>query len=310
MLVFATFKSIALLFTIGIVGFLIVKRKVLPGNILDMLSPLVLDIALPALIFVKILNQLTMENFKEGLLIPLAWLAFIIFSFTLTFIFKYLVKENRNEFSVSLFYQNSMFIPIVVLTTIYGNDTHYLLDLFLFTMLYPPFTFNTYHRFFHKKSEKIRWDRIFHPVVIAIIIAILVSLTGLKHIIPSFIVGGLNMIGQITIPLMMIIIGGNIYMDYKEMGNFQPIPVIKFVVVKNFIFPLLALVLLYFLKPSFNIGLIIVLQSAAPPLTALPLFASRYGGKRKIINQYIVFSFIISIISIPLMLHLFSFIYK
>jgi len=43
-----TFESIVVLLEIGLIGFYIIK-EVLPGNILTILSPLALEIALPSL---------------------------------------------------------------------------------------------------------------------------------------------------------------------------------------------------------------------------------------------------------------------
>ena len=57
----ATFESVAVLLGIGVLGFWIIRRRILPGDILGFLSPLALDIALPCLIFANII-----QNFSPG----------------------------------------------------------------------------------------------------------------------------------------------------------------------------------------------------------------------------------------------------
>jgi len=104
----------------------------------------------------------------------------------------------------------------------------------------------------------------------------------------------------------MIILGGNIYNDYIKKGNLQLVEIVKFVAVKNFVFPLIFLGILFFIKPSYPVALIILIQSAVPPVTAVPLVTERLGGDRSITNQFIVGSFITSLISIPIMVYIFE----
>ena len=52
-----TFESVATLLGIGVIGFWIIKKEIVPGNILGLLSPLALEIALPSLILVNIIQN-------------------------------------------------------------------------------------------------------------------------------------------------------------------------------------------------------------------------------------------------------------
>ena len=60
-----TFESVAVLLGIGLIGFYIIKQRILPGNILSVLSPLALEIALPSLIFVRIVTTFTPEQYPD-----------------------------------------------------------------------------------------------------------------------------------------------------------------------------------------------------------------------------------------------------
>ena len=60
---FKVFESIVILFGIGIIGFTIISRKIVPIKILDVLSPLILDIALTCLIFTNIIYRFEPQNF-------------------------------------------------------------------------------------------------------------------------------------------------------------------------------------------------------------------------------------------------------
>ena len=64
--------------------------------------------------------------------------------------------------------------------------------------------------------------------------------------------------------------------------------------------------MLFLIQPSYYIALIILLQSAVPPVTAVPLVTERSGRDRSIVNQFIVGSFVSSLVSIPIMVYLFE----
>jgi predicted permease len=49
-----------------------------------------------------------------------------------------------------------------------------------------------------------------------------------------------------------------------------------------------------------------MIEAAVPPITAIPIFAERCGGNRQIGSQFVVASFIFSIVSVPAFLYVFS----
>jgi predicted permease len=104
----------------------------------------------------------------------------------------------------------------------------------------------------------------------------------------------------------MIVLGGNIFLDFKNTEKVFIIETLKFVAFKNFILPGIVLVLLVLLKPGYSIALILILQSAVPPVTAVPIIIEREEGNRAIANQFLVASFLASLISLPVIIMLFS----
>ena len=304
----STFESVAVLLGIGIIGFWIIRKRILPGDILGLLSPLTLDIALPCLIFVKIIKDFTPSETPDWWQLPL-WCFFFMACAAILTLTSMLVakKDTRREFAISLYYQNAIFFPLAILAGMYGDDSPYLVFLFLFTLFYPAFFFSTY-RFFFKETErkKLDWRKIIHPVLIVSLLAVLIRLAGFQHAIPNFVLSILTLVGGMTIPLLMIILGGNIYLDFQHKGQLQFAETAKFVIIKNIVFPLVLLGILLIIRPSYHIALLIMLQSAIPPVTAVPLVTERSGGNRAIVNQFLVASFVFSLISISFMIWLFS----
>jgi predicted permease len=303
-----TFESVAVLLGIGIVGFWIIRKKVLPETALGLLSPLALEIALPSLVFVRIISDFSPTLLPDWWTMPLWWFLFMGIAAVLTFFLSYISRaETRNEFRISLFYQNAIFFPLAILSGMFGDSSIYLVYLFLFTLFYPAFFFNTYFYFFKNQERTINWRRVFNNVLIATIIGIILVFSTVTDYVPGFVIQIFSLLGAMALPLIMLIIGGSIYIDYQRKGTLYTVEIVKFVLIKNIIFPLVILGVLLFLRPAFHIALLLIIQAAVPPLTSIPIFTGRAGGNQGIVNQFVVASFIVSLISIPVMISIFSY---
>jgi len=303
-----TFESVAVLLGIGVLGFWIIRKRIVPGDVLGFLSPLALDIALPCLIFTNIVKDFSPSGFPDWWQLPLWCFFFIAVAGILTFLTMFIAaRDIRREFAVSLFYQNAIFFPLAIIAGLHGDESPYLVNLFLFTIFYPAFFFSTYRFFFENPSSPaLDWRKIFHPVLLVTIVAILIRLAGVQDWIPGFVLSALSMVGGMTIPLIMLILGGNIYLDFQKKGAFRVAEMIKFVAVKNVVFPLVFLGIILLIRPSYPVALLLLLQSAIPPVTAAPLVTERSGGNRAVADQFLLGSFLFSLISVSVMVSLFS----
>jgi len=305
---YSILESVGVLLGLGAIGFYIIGRRIMPGNVLGFLSPLVLEIALPSLIFVSIVRNFTLSEFSAWWHVPLWWVFFTMILIALTLITMFVSNpRTRREFAVSLFYQNGIFFPLAIISGLYGSDSAYLVTLFLFISFHPALFFSTHHFFFHTRSEqKLDWRKIIHPVLILTLIALFLRLYDMHIFIPDFLMSGFSMLGAMSLPLIMIILGGNIFIDFQRQGKVELFEVIKFVLVKNFFFPLAILGVLLLIQPPYPVALIIFLQSAVPPISAIPIVTERYGRNSAITNQFIVASYFFLLISLPMMFSLFA----
>jgi predicted permease len=222
-------------------------------------------------------------------------------------------KEIRSEFTISLFYQNGLFFPVLIIGGVFGDVNHpYLVALFLFMIFYPSMVFSTYNLFFGGRiqKQKLDWRRIVNPVLVATVVGLTIGLLSINEYVPEFLFTIVTLMGAIAIPLFMLILGGNIYNDFAyKVGSdrrWDIWEVVKFIVTKNIVFPLIFLALLVGLRPDSTIALIIMIQAAVPPITAIPILVERCEGNRRIASQFVVASFIFSVVSIPAVLYLFS----
>lgn len=308
-----TLQAVFALLGIGVLGFWIIGRRRVPSDTLAFLSSLAIDISLPSLVLANLILDFSPQEYPDWWRMPLWWLGFTAVALVLSLLASFLVgKEMRGEFASSLFYQNGLFFPILILGGIFGQGSSYLVPLFLFTVLYPSLVFSTYTLFFRNdiQKEKLNWRRIVNPVLLATIVGLVIGLVSARDYIPDFFVTIVTMVGAIATPLFMLILGGNIYNDlmYKarEGRSWYTREVIKFVVIKNIIFPFVFLALLLWLRPDFPIALIVMLQAVVPPITAIPILVERCGGNRRVVSQFVLASFVFSIASIPTFIYLFN----
>lgn len=306
---YVVLQSVLILLGIGAIGFWITRRGVIPENVLSFLSRLAIDIALPCLVFASIMSNFSPEKFPDWWKLPLWWFLFAAISLVLTLITMFISrKETRGEFGMNLLYQNGLFFPLIIISGVFGADATYLPELYIFIIIHPIMFFSTYHLFFRSKNKEkaVQWNRIFNPIMIATVLAILVQLFGGRDYLPDFIQSILQIMGGMALPLIMIILGGSLYLDFKQKGRIYYIEIIKFLAVKNIIFPLAMIGILLLLKPAYSIALLFILEAAVPPISGTPIMTERAGGDKSLSNQFVFSSFIFSVLSIPAVFYLFN----
>jgi len=300
-------QAVGVPFAIGMLGFWLMSRHDVPTDVLMILSALSLEIALPCLVFSQMLLQFDPVTMPNWWMLPIAWAVFTLGlgAFTLAAM-RLSRKGTRREFAATLFYQNATFVPLIVVAELYGRDSTVLLYLLIFTMFYAAMLFGTFQWFFGMGQEKPRLARLLHPVLIATALAIGIRLAGGHVLFPRFAVSAMEMVGSMAVPLLMLVVGGSVYVDWRQQSGLQMREVAKFVLIKNLVLPGLALGILAILRPERELALIILLQSAVPPVTAVPVLVQRAGGNSSIASQFLVGSFLFSLVSLPLMLALFA----
>jgi predicted permease len=285
----------------------------MPAAALGLLNSMAIDIALPCLVLYNIISQFTPQKYPAWWHMPLWWLGFTAVAIALSIGTSFLVrKEFRGEFVMSLLFQNGIFFPLIIINGLFTNTSNYLVLLFLFIFIQPTLVFSSYPQFFRQTSKELslNWRRIINPVLVVTLIGLIIGLAGINKNVPTFIVSILSTVGAMAFPLFMLILGGNVYNDFMFAGQQSRKvyirEVVMFTLVKMLVFPLVFIGLLVWLRPDYPIALILMLQAAIPPITAIPILTERSGGNRGITSQFIVASFVFSILSIPAMIYLFS----
>jgi len=311
----AAFKSVAVLMGIGLIGFAILARKTVPLEVLKVLSPLVLEVSLPCMIFYNIIVRFNPSLMPDWWKLPLWWIGMVAFFLILTILgMQYVHRRYKGEAGIALFYPNATFFPIGIIPIVYGTDTILLVELFIFTLLMPIIVFNGYSFFFRSKAPNrkfsIKDSKILNPILGATLLAVMLKLTNIDTSIPDFVITITEIVGATALPLLMLNIGGNVYVDFKRRGTFDFLSSAKFVITKNILFPAATLGMILLIRPPLSVATLIMIQAAMPPLSAVPVLTERAQGNVALVNQFLISSFMFSVLTIPLSLWCFEIFYN
>jgi hypothetical protein len=300
--------AMAQIFLLGGLGYALVKRNVLSHQGLDALSRLVIQIIFPALMLAQMLKNFSFALYPY-------WWVFPLMSLTITLVglmagwilLKFSgLKTNKLQFLSLVAFQNSGYLPLALAAAIFtgplASDIFIFIFLFLLGFDLVAWSLGIYMLTYEKKI-KFRLRTLFSPPVVANLTCLVAVALGLNKFIPDILYKPITMVGNCTLPLAMLVVGGNIAL--VELRNIDKKTMIIFLLGKLIMLPLLgmAIVLKLALPPLW--GFLIVLQLAMPSATSLSVIIRRFNKPDALISQGVFFSHIIGLVTIPLFLSLY-----
>lgn len=194
-------------------GVLTVKLKIFDAHSLEAVSKLVMQMSLPAYIFINAVNSATRQSLMESLMVvPIAialYLILILVSMLIERVF-HLQGNRKKVFRASLIFGNIGFMGIPLVTALYPGTA--LLYVSVFTIV-DQLLFWTYGVLLtqpvsgeRQKISPANLKNLLSPPLIAIVLAVLFIIAGVH--IPQVISSALTAIGNTSMPLALIYIGG------------------------------------------------------------------------------------------------------
>lgn len=294
-------NQVIVLFLIMLVGYIARKRNIINGATNKGLSEILLRITLPAMIIVSFNYNYSREMLLNA---SILFLVSAIIHVSLVFISKVLYfKYPSNVNSVLRFitvFSNCGFMGYPIVGSIYGKQGVF------YTAIYNiPFNilmFTVGIMFFTQKSDfKSIRKEIINPSLISILIGLIIFIFSIK--LPYPIYKSLDLIGSITTPLSMIVIGSMIAeVDIKDVLRGREIYYGAFV--RLILTPMTVLFVLRLLHfKGIYLG-IPVLISAMPAAANTAIMAEKYNGDSKLASRVVFVTTILSAITIPIILRL------
>ena len=288
---------VIVLFIIMLIGVLLGKMKVINSESRSTISFLIINVSMPMLIVSSSNLEFNEQTKNESMWLIIMSVAAFFFSILLAqLIFKKAVPRCATVFS------NAGYMGLPVLNSILGPKGLFLGA--IFQMVFHLFTW-TYGISLFTKSNKFKdsLKKMINPSLIAVAIAIVLMFTGWK--IPDTIQTVLKMMGELTTPLSMLLIGATLaQVSLKEVIRLKQIYLVT--ALRLLIIP--AFVLLFLLFPSIpKISVYVVFVINAMPTAAITgILAMKYNNDEKLASSIVAFSTLISIITLFLITNVFD----
>lgn len=288
------------LFALLALGYFLNKRKILDTHINGGISSLMVNATNPALILSSISatgNSDQSDVMRLILFGALFYALLVLLAFLLVRLLR-VPNQKRSTVQLLLVFSNTGFMAIPVVQTLYGD-----IAVFYCTILNLPFNFliYSYGVYLLSKSsgsgKKLSFRQFLSPGIIASALALLIYFTGFR--IPTVINNTFSFLGNITPPLSMLLLG-SVLAEYPLSSMWQDKRINLLLLIKLLLLPFLALFLtsLFFTDPVI-IG-VTTLTFAMPCASMCVMLCKEYKGDSRTASVGVVFSTLLSLITIPI----------
>lgn len=293
------FIQVAVLFIIILVGYFVRKFNLLDDHCTSKLSTLTMTVFLPSMIISSMQINFDSKMIQILLLLFTSLIMYIV-SIIIAFLLKYILKCNDKKdlgiYQYIVVFSNVAFMGYPVIEAVLGHEAIFYTAIFNLPFNLFSFTLGIYLLSKGSTSRGFSIKSLISPATIAIVIGLFLFVTGLR--LPQFINEPLEMLGSITTPISMIIIG-SLLANSSALDCF----VNKKLYIVTFIRLLVLPVIVYFiLKGWINDKMILaipVVISSMPAAANTAIMANQYDSNITLASQCVFFTTLFSVISIP-----------
>lgn len=296
-------NQMLVLFIVMIIGYITNKKNILDVNVNKKISSLLLNITAPALILSSVVNRHKAGDLK--LVLDIAVLAIILYAIlpflgiVLAKILK-VPKEDENLYQFMTIFSNVGFVGFPVIESIFGSEAVFFAA--IINLVFNVFCYS-YGIYLISESNKLSFDikTLINPGIIVSIIAIIIYITNIE--VPLVIKETTSMIGGITTPLAMMLIGSSLgEIPIKEV--FLEKRLYPYTFIKQIIMPIIFfLILKPFVTNELILGIIIIV-SAMPVATITIMFCNEYEGNINLASKTIFITTLCSVVTIPALVYI------
>jgi len=303
-----TLIAVSQIFLLSAAGFYLVKKSFLSSQGLDDLSRLVMDFTLPLLIFCQLIKDFSFNLYPNWWVFPLVSIAITSLGLLTGAVFLgFLKKEQEKLQFLSLSgFQNSGYLPLALIAALFypqkSGEIFIYLFLFLTGFNLVIFSLGVYILNFHKE-QKFKVRSLFSAPVVATIFSLLLIYFGLHKFLPEFLLSPLTMLGNTTLPLAMLVVGGSL--AQLKIKDINKKAMAFLVLAKMIILPFLGLALMKVFNISGTVGLLILIQLAMPSAVTISTILRAYKKEDLLSSQGILITHIAAIVTIPVFLILY-----
>ena len=302
-------NQMTILFLLLLTGYTAAKLKIIDDTASQRFSKLVIHLTAPAMIISSVTGDNKLGSIDDMLAVLfLSFGFFLIIPFLALSVVKLLrvPQEDKNLYLFMLIFHNNVFMGFPVVRALFGEGAIFYASIFNFPNTLFLYTLGIYlvkRQTDSKDVFEIR--KIFNSGTYAVLMAMLIFIFKIQ--IPLFLSETIALVGSITTPLSLIVIGASLSaIPLREVFQEKHLYPITFI--SLFIIPVIILFALkFFIFNEIILGVLVVL-AAMPVASIAVMFCNEYGGNTPLAAKSILFTTLFSLINIPvlaLLLHIF-----
>lgn len=291
------------MFAIVFVGYGANRLNWLPNESVKYLSNLLINIAAPCVMLVALNGQeLTHKTASLTGIILLLTLGLCVLCTALGFLVVKILKiplDRQGVYVFSLTYSNNGFLGMAVAQTVFGSQGMFVmvianiaLGVCIYTIGMLTVTYGTTGKVSFKDSLKSMWN----VPLGASVLGLLLFLLQIR--LPGMAVDFMSLMGNMMVPLSMVIIGvqladsGLLY-TLKQKGLYN-VSLLRLVVMPAIVFPLMLA-----LRVPVMVTAVMTLTAALPPASLGPVLTAKYGGNTTLAAGCVSLGTFFSLFSVP-----------
>lgn len=298
-------EIMVILFTIVVLGYALCKLGYMGDKFDQKLSSIVIDVTCPALILSSVMGA---ELPDRSLILPLLGIGFLTYILLLVFGFwvPRFVAKSRDEqgmIGFALMFANVGFIGYPIVSAIFGPKAVFYAALLNIPNTFFIFTAGVMLVKGEHNIKSLSAKVLFSPAMIAAFVAALMVAFGVRT--PDIIARPVTMVGNITIPAALMVIGSSMArLPLKEIIGSPKVYVAS--LLRLVVVPLSVYFLFKFCGVSDVINNINTVIIAMPVASYGTMFCLKYGRNPSLMTEMTFVTTLGSILTIPLITLLFK----
>lgn len=286
-----------------LISFVTKQLKLMPKGTIPVLTALLFNVTLPALIFSSITTGPGLEILKESLpLVSIAFAYCLSTSLVTGIILKKVASKDRSAgvFAYASIFSNTSFVGLPLCYLVFNQSGVVLGSLYDFVQTLFMFTLGIMFLGGQKGGLlKIFSSQLKEPPVLGLLAGLLVLISGLR--VPKEILEPVKMLGDANTVLAMFAIGQ--YLDLRCFKDFSRIKkLVPLILVKLLILPLFALGIMSLMPLTAQIKGVLIIMVASPTAILAAVLAEKYKLDYEFAVMAVVATTGLSIITLPLIL--------
>lgn len=315
--VFLVSEQVIILFVVVIAGIYSRKMKIIDMHATNALSRFLLNVTQPLMIVTSFQIDFDPKKLTNGLTILLASVVVhITVAFLVIFIYKPFKKnrEDRKIYEMCCIFNNCAFLGYPVMKVVFGNELGIFygsfyatfFNIFIWTYGVQLLSKSGDEKEKEKKAKPswasvmVRAKKIFlNAGFIASVLGLVIFIFQIRF--PPILYSSAKLIGDMTFPLSMIIIGSLVSdLDFKSL--FLSLKNYYYILIKLFALPIVGAVILCALKADTYLIYTVTIMLSMPTAANVAIFADTYNANAALAGRLVGLSTMVSIVSIPAML--------